>query len=286
MKKVLIVLSICFTMVLMVSCNRQLTEFEKALAYFQETESVTIEMTMVNDLYGITIGATVLIDGSYSKISMLGFDEYAIERNQKEYSLVNMYEKYVPLYIESEDLGIDLGELLDPEAGLLEENFEVIDGYYVYQESLDDLSDYKFKIEEDVITEMYFLVDVEGIEMKVTTEITEYGNTNVSLPSNTVDLESYFNEYEQIEDEYTIGYESFVYFQKSNFNFECNKTSNSCSLETSTPFEYSIEDDIIANYDGDAVSMTINDFYSTYDDIELAKEDLEAMIAIYKLIIA
>ena len=174
MKKLLTLWMIGLTLML-VSCDKT-SEFETAVTYFKELDSVAIEM--VTEVVGLGEPVTVSmeIDGQNSKIDVLDETIYQYMEDEHYYMLVPFGNNYTSEEIDLEEaMGFDALTFSEEDDLFIIENFEEvteeIDGvdvvWYVYQGDDLEVDTFKFNIENDMIHQMFFEIEVFSVHFSL-----------------------------------------------------------------------------------------------------------------------
>lgn len=192
MKKTVSILILLLSLVFVMACDLGSSEFEKAFKQFEEAESVKIEMVTSIPALDSDTEAEVIIDGNYAKISMDNMTIFEYMEDDKVYMLTPYGNNYMPVEIDFEDaIGFTALDLDSEDETYLEEDFELIEGWYVYQLDNGEFDEFKIKIEDDVITEMFFASRDGGLDVEISMTLSLYNEASFDFPDNVIDLDVY-----------------------------------------------------------------------------------------------
>ncbi len=287
MKRLMIVLSL-ITVLFLSGCDFGKTEFEKAINAYETMESVAIEMVTAVPSYKVEVEASILIEGENALIEMEDETYYNVYSNETYYELAVFNDVYIPTEIDYEE-AIGFSALgLGSEDATLEENYELVDGWYVYLLEDEEYDELKIEIIDDLIHEIFFSFEESGLEMELTLTFSDYNNVTVDLPENMVDFEDYFAAFGTISDlgiEYDMNSESLNFFGPS--------TSIYCSIDQAEGF-CDFSEGITSwyfNVDGTNFNY-MDEAYASLDDLyanasfALPKESFEAIMQVITLLFA
>ena len=284
MKKLITLLLLAVFAFSLTGCDGQeLSEeeqFEAAMVYMENVENVTMEMTIETSMFGMDVEETFTakIDGYFMAMEVLGEMEYLINYNGYDFELMDMGNGefgavYVPSEGDEEDF-LGLPEIDE----LTFADFDKEDDYYVYNGDLEELGDFKMKIEDSKITEMIIEVseEFEGMVMSMTMTVVffDYGSTTITNKPQVPHFEEYA---EIIVELYEAGYQ--VMFEGDQlFIFS---STFSCAFEPD--WEHSVggielnpADNTVWTYDGvDEGFFPFDEYYNGLVTAAIPREDLE-----------
>lgn len=284
MKKLItLVLLATFAFALTGCDGKELTEeeqFQAAMDFMENLENVTMEMTIETNMFGMEMeeSFTAKIDGYFMAMDVLGEMEYLLNYEGHDFELMDMGNGefgaiYVPSTGEEEDF-LGLPEIDE----LTFTDFDKEEDYYVYNGDVEELGDFKMKIEDSRIVEMIIEIseEFEGITMSMTMTIvfSDFGTTTIANKPQV----PHFEEYAEILVElYEAGYvvmfegEQLVIFS-STFS-----TAFEPSWEHSVGgIELNPADNTVWTYNGeDEDFFPFDEYYNGLVTAAIPREDLE-----------
>ncbi|MBN2541113.1 MAG: hypothetical protein JXB08_06275 [Bacilli bacterium] len=286
MKKIIALLGLLFV-VSLVGCDLGQSEFDKAIEQLQTMESVTIEMTTSIPTYEFEIVANMLIDGNYSAITIDEETTYEFVEDDKYYTLEDFGTNYLPKEIQFEDaLGFSALDFNSDADTMIEDDFELIDGWYVYSLDDPDFDELKILIADDSVQSMFFASEEDGLRVEITLDFSNFNETSVNLPGNIIIL-SQFNDLKDQLIEMGFDFEIqplYSEFVHGNTVISCEIYSDGgiCNYqEYPTSWTFLIDGSDFGYNDGGYTSL--DDLYAAAD-LELPKEGFEVVMQILDLI--
>lgn len=260
------------------SSNQELFD---AIQNLKTAESVTMETSTASDVSQDFVVITK-IQGIYSHTTFEGLpslNQYNLEFEGKYYLLQKPGNVYYPSEVVVDEIENPLDMILNGEGYEISE-FILDDDYYVYQ-SENENDSFSIKVVNGYIQEMIFSFEESEIEFHVTITFRDYNTTTVTLPTNTVNIETYFNLVNELSEyELRIG-DGGITFIKNNDTVQCVSTFDSCDYEGPPFFNYIIEEELFNLED---TSVTMDQLYEQYPDLAIPRSDFENMIALYSMI--
>ena len=294
MKKLLTLLLLVMFVFSLSACDGKLSDednFNQAFEEMEDLDNATMEMSITMELFGeeVEITATAKYDGNFMEMSMLGSTEvqYIYEGYtffMSDFDGVNaVHIDYASLSDDPEEDLFGLPEIDD----FTFEDFDLVDGVFVYNGELVELGEFSLKIEDGYITEMHFVIEESGVEMQLDIVFSDFGTTSISGKPSINNVESYIDLLIDLHERgYFVTYEGdqISIHKLGGFGINFYKESNIAYGS----MELNPVDDTIWHYDGeDEGFFSFDEYYNGLadtaidrDDLELIDDFLDAMIAL------
>lgn len=265
------------------------TEFEKTMEYMDSEPNVKIDIEFKDlPLFG-TLTGTMIVDGDFQYIEILGETGYVIYEDDDVYNLEMLDGVYYKIKQDVEELEENADDLMGAFTAftnLKEEDFDFIDGYYLSNVAIDKITDMSILIEDDKIIEMEFTLETEGVSIIILMEFSEYGTASIEMPEYEElgifeEALFYFTrdfyEYENTSD----GFKLTRYFTEISYieYYEYYTITQVGQIINYYPIDQSI---VVVYYDMSIMEYTLEDYLESDEYQILYEEDFEALHNIYE----
>ena len=191
MKKILLFVVLFSMSFLVTGCKDELT-FEETLQALNDGENYT--MISVSDIPNFgTMEVTMKMDGDYGYMTMLGSEAYIVKKDNLVYTVTKVNQDWVMSEIEDSlelDGMVDVGELdiemFDKEGDTYTLKADLFDDLFGEEASSIQSFSLTFKKNGELVMEME--MTVESIQFETTINVTDIGDTEVSVPIEVMDL--------------------------------------------------------------------------------------------------
>ena len=177
MKKILIITLMLFALT---ACGTNHEEiFTNAMTNMNNQTNYSMELTKeVEDEKAVV--RTYLFDEGEIVVSTLGIPFYFVRLNSLHYQLTLLEDQYYAIDITGNEIYKPI--IFEEEETFDFSDFTFVDEYYELIEPNDEYLELKFKIEEEIITEIVYKTDIDGEITEATIKVYDLETTQIEFP--------------------------------------------------------------------------------------------------------